>query len=85
MKNVMRKLTIVLAGISLAAAAFAQDCELVINNGRVMDSQTMNDAVANVGVKDGKIAVITKDAITGKEAIDATGEQHHAQTHLPGL
>jgi hypothetical protein len=78
MKNVMRKLTIVLAGISLAAAAFAQDCELVINNGRVMDPQTMNDAVANVGV-------ITKDAITGKEAIDATGEQHHAQTHLPGL
>ena len=78
MKNVMRKLTIVLAGISLAAAAFAQDCELVINNGRVMDPQTMNDAVANVGV-------ITKDAITAKEAIDATGEQHHAQTHLPGL
>jgi hypothetical protein len=46
---------------------------LVINNGRVMDPETMYDAVANVGIKDGRIPVITKDKITGKETIDATG------------
>ena len=28
---------------------------------------------ANVGVKDGRIAAITKDAIAGKETIDAKG------------
>ena len=47
--------------------------DLVIKNGRVMDPETMYDAVANVGVKDGRIAVITKDEITGKKTIDATG------------
>ena len=41
--------------------------DLVIKNGRVMDPETMYDAVANVGVKDGRIAVITKDDITGQE------------------
>jgi hypothetical protein len=53
--------------------AMAADYDLVINNGRVMDPETKYDAVANVGVKDGKIAVITKDKITGKETIDAKG------------
>ena len=56
-----------------ALPAFAADYDLVINNGRVMDPETMYDDVANVGVKDGRIAVITKNTITGKETIDATG------------
>ena len=51
----------------------AQDFDLVILNGRVMDPETKYDAVANVGVKDGRITVITEDKITGKETIDATG------------
>ncbi|MGB5618821.1 MAG: hypothetical protein WBM78_18415, partial [Desulfobacterales bacterium] len=55
------------------AAAGANDFDLVILNGRVMDPETMYDAVANVGVKDGRIAVITQDKISGKETIDATG------------
>jgi N-acyl-D-glutamate deacylase len=38
-----------------------------------MDPESMYDAVANVGVNDGRIAVITKDEITGKKTIDATG------------
>lgn len=51
----------------------AQEYDLVINQGRVMDPETMFDAITNVGIKDGKIAVITKDKISGKEVIDATG------------
>ena len=47
--------------------------DIVIKNGRVMDPETMYDGIANVGIKDGKIAVITKDEISGKETIDATG------------
>jgi len=47
--------------------------DIVINNGRVMDPETMYDAVSNVGVKDGRIAVITREKITGTETIDAAG------------
>jgi hypothetical protein len=53
--------------------AYAQDFDLVILNGRVMDPETMYDAVSNVGIKDGRIAVITKEKTTGKETIDASG------------
>jgi len=45
----------------------------VINNGRVMDPETSHDGIANVGIKDGRIAVITRDAIEGQQTIDATG------------
>jgi len=51
----------------------AKDYDLVILNGRVMDPETSYDAVANVGIKDGRIAVITEKSISGEESIDATG------------
>ena len=57
----------------LANTAMAQDYDLVILNGRVMDPETMYDDISNVGIKDGKITAITKDKITGKETIDAKG------------
>jgi len=47
--------------------------DVVILNGRVIDPETMFDDVANVGIKDGKIATITKSKIKGKETIDAKG------------
>jgi N-acyl-D-glutamate deacylase len=44
------------SGALLAAtSALAQDYDLVINNGRVMDPETMFDKVTNVGIKDGRI------------------------------
>jgi N-acyl-D-amino-acid deacylase len=49
----------------------AQDYDLAIVGGRVMDPETMYDSLANVGIKNGRIAVITKDPIEGKETIDA--------------
>jgi hypothetical protein len=71
----MKKLIILLTllALSFTTTATATDYDLVINNGRVMDPETKFDQVANVGVKDGKIAAITKDMITGKETIDAKG------------
>ncbi len=59
--------------LMLPIPAMAADYDLVINNGRVMDPETKFDQVANVGVKNGRIAVITKDNIKGKETIDAKG------------
>ncbi|MGB5280145.1 MAG: hypothetical protein WBN37_02395, partial [Arenicellales bacterium] len=50
-----------------------QEFDIVILNGRVMDPETLFDDVANVGIKDGRIATITKQQIKGKETINAKG------------
>jgi hypothetical protein len=47
--------------------------DLVITGGRVIDPETGLDAVRNVGIKGDKIAAVTKEAIQGKETIDASG------------
>ncbi|MCO5724116.1 amidohydrolase family protein [Robiginitalea marina] len=50
-----------------------QEFDVVILNGRVMDPETNFDGIRNVGVKGGKIAIITESEINGKETIDASG------------
>lgn len=63
-------------GALLFAGPFSvadSDYDVVILNGRVIDVETKFDEVRNVGIKNGKIAVITEDKIAGKEMIDATG------------
>jgi N-acyl-D-glutamate deacylase len=62
-----------LATAFLSVTAQAADYDVVILNGRVIDPETMMDAVRNVGVKDGRIAVITDEEINGKETINAKG------------
>ena len=47
--------------------------DMVIANGRVMDPECDFDGTRNVGIKDGRIATITRQEITGAETIDATG------------
>jgi len=71
MKKIGLFVGILALALAFAMPTMAADYDLVINNGRVMDPETMYDDIANVGVKGGKIAVITKDKITGKETIDA--------------
>jgi len=69
--------------------AQAADYDLVILNGRVMDPETIFDEISNVGIKDGKIAIITTEKISGKESINAKGHivspgfidaHHHTMT-----
>jgi len=62
-----------LTSLGLVMSAHAADYDLVINGGRVMDPETKYDAVANVGIKGGRIAVITRNKISGKETINAKG------------
>jgi N-acyl-D-glutamate deacylase len=50
-----------------------QEFDVVILNGRVMDPETNFEGIRNVGVKDGKIAIITESDIKGKETINAEG------------
>ena len=51
-----------------------QEFDLVILNGRVIDPETNFDGIRNVGVLDGRIALITEESIAGKETVDATGK-----------
>ncbi|MGB5278411.1 MAG: hypothetical protein WBP02_14725 [Gammaproteobacteria bacterium] len=68
----MRSFSIPLLAVLLSSnIAFAND--IVILNGRVIDPETMFDAIANVAIKDGRIVAITNEPITGDETIDATG------------
>jgi N-acyl-D-glutamate deacylase len=61
---------VIFGGLAVFPAQ-AADYDLVILNGRVIDPETMLDAVRNVGIKDGKIAVITTERIKGNKTIDA--------------
>ena len=74
MNSIIIRSVIVLASlIAMPLSALAVDYDLVILNGRVMDPESKLDAVRNVGIKDGKIVVISKDKISGKQQIDASG------------
>ncbi|GAG78535.1 unnamed protein product, partial [marine sediment metagenome] len=62
MNSIIIRSVIVLALlIAMPLSALAADYDLVILNGRVMDPESKLDAVRNVGIKDGKIAAISKD------------------------
>jgi N-acyl-D-amino-acid deacylase len=87
-RQIYRIFGLLLFFIALASASFAQDYDLVILNGRVMDPETMYDSVANVGIKNGRIATITKDKISGTETIDAKGlvvAPGFIDTHVHGV
>ncbi len=62
-----------MAGLTPLASAKDAAFDLVILNGRVIDPETGLDATRNVGVRDGKIAVVTKKNINGARNIDANG------------
>ncbi len=69
MKNVIAAISLTL----VSTAVSAQDCDLALLNGRVMDPETGFDAVRNVCVKGDRIAAITEEAISGKETLDVSG------------
>ena len=55
------------------AKAQQADYDLVIRGARVVDPETMLDQVRNIGIIGKEISIVTPDAITGKDVIDATG------------
>jgi len=71
----MKKLYLIVGALILnvlaASTLLAQDYDLVIIGGRVIDPETLYDDIANVGIKDGRIVTITKEKITGGETIKA--------------
>ena len=69
----MRKLILCLALVLLPTFLAAQQYDLVLEGGRVMDPETSLDAVRNVGIRDGKIARISAAPLSGRRVIHATG------------
>ena len=70
MKNLI--FALFLLGLSTAIVS-AQQYDLVLEGGRVMDPETGMDAVRNVGIRDGKIVRISSDALSGRRVVDASG------------
>jgi len=70
----MRKLIFFLLLLALTTTiSSAQQFDLVLQGGRVMDPETGVDAVRNVGIRDGKIARISPDPLSGLRVVHVTG------------
>lgn len=66
--------TVVLFCITILAVAQQQtQFDIVILNGRVIDPEKKTNAILNVGIRGGKITMITSQKISGKKVIDAKG------------
>ncbi len=56
-----------------ARPSSAQDFDLVLTGGRVIDPASGLDAVRSIGVRGGSIAAVTDKSISGRRMIDASG------------
>lgn len=67
--------TIVMMGLLalVGLPAQATEYDIVLSGGRVMDPDTGLDAIRNVGIRDGRIEIITTDALDGARKLDASG------------
>jgi dihydroorotase len=69
----MRRAIPILFALLLAAAAQAQEYDVVLANGRVMDPASGLDAVRYVGIRGGKIGAISETPLRGLTLVDAAG------------
>jgi N-acyl-D-aspartate/D-glutamate deacylase len=70
----MRKLIFFLFFLALSSNnVLAQQYDLVLEGGRVMDPETGLDAQRNVGIRDGKIIRISSEKLSGRRVIHAGG------------
>ena len=56
----MKRIISLITFLLLTYTVNAQEYDVVLLNGRVMDPETNYDEVSNVGIKDGRIKKITK-------------------------
>jgi N-acyl-D-aspartate/D-glutamate deacylase len=70
----MRKLILFFCFLVFATIMVAaQQYDLVIEGGRVLDPETGLDAVRNVGVRDGKIVRVSTEVLSGRRVVHAGG------------
>ena len=70
MQNLVFSLCLLVFATTIAPA---QQYDLVLEGGRVMDPETGLDAVRNVGIRDGKIARVSAEALNGRRVVHASG------------
>lgn len=74
MRKIIFCLIIFLLSIFLLSTLMhAQQYDLVLEGGRVIDPETKLDAMRNVGICDGKIVRISPDELSGRRVIHAAG------------
>ena len=73
MKKIFVALVLLGFALRFIVPLTAQDFDLVIVHGRVIDPESGLDAVRSVGVRNGKIAAISDGTLSGRETIDAAG------------
>jgi N-acyl-D-aspartate/D-glutamate deacylase len=70
----MRKLIFFLCLLASSSTfAVAQQYDLVLDGGRVIDPETGLDAVRNVGIRDGKIVRVSAESLSGRRVVHAGG------------
>jgi len=67
MRNLIFSLFLVLSTTMVSA----QQYDLVLEGGRVMDPETGLDAVRNVGIREGKIVRVSSEALSGRRVVHA--------------
>ncbi|HJZ97198.1 MAG TPA: amidohydrolase family protein [Candidatus Solibacter sp.] len=67
------KILVFLLLLPTLGAQSAGQYDVVIAGGRVMDPESGLDAVRNIGIRDGKIAVVSEQPITGRTVLQAAG------------
>lgn len=68
----MRNILIV-CFLFISSLVSAQQFDLVLEGGRVMDPETGLDAVRSVGIRDGRIAAISTEPLAGRRVIHVNG------------
>lgn len=74
--GLFRRLTHYVLRITLvlfAASASAQDFDLVLAHGRVLDPESRLDAVRHVGIRAGVIRAVSETPLRGRTVVDASG------------
>lgn len=73
----MKKILIAAALLGFVVMAIipltAQDFDLVIAGGRVIDPESGLDGVRSIGIRAGKVVAIAEGVLAGRERIDASG------------
>ena len=57
----------------LAGLSSAQDYDVVLSGGRVIDPASGRNAVANIGIRGGKIGAVSESPLRGRRIVSVTG------------
>lgn len=64
----------VLCSLLVSHPLAAENYDLVLRNGRVMNPANGLDSVRDVGIRDGRIAALSREPLSGDETVDVAGQ-----------